>query len=76
MPHIALVTGAGQGLGSSIAGALFSAGYSVVITDRLLEQAQAAAAALDPTGERVMALRLDVSSTAEFQAALAAVLKN
>ena len=75
MTHIALVTGAGQGLGSNIAHALFNAGYSVVITDRLLAQAQAAAAALDPSGERVMALKLDVSSKADFQAALAAVVE-
>jgi 3-oxoacyl-[acyl-carrier protein] reductase len=75
MTHIALVTGAGQGLGSSIAQALFIAGYSVVITDRLLAQAQAAASAMDSSGERVMALKLDVSSKADFQAALAAVLE-
>lgn len=75
MTHIALVTGAGQGLGSNIAQALFNAGYSVVITDRLLAQAQAAASLLDPSGERVMALRLDVSSKADFQAALGAVLE-
>jgi 3-oxoacyl-[acyl-carrier protein] reductase len=74
MNHIALVTGAGQGLGSNIAHALFNAGYSVVITDRLLAQAQAAASALDPSGQRVMALELDVSSKADFQAVLAAVL--
>jgi 3-oxoacyl-[acyl-carrier protein] reductase len=76
MTHIALVTGAGQGLGSSIAGELFKAGYSVVITDRLLEQAQAAAVALDPSGQRVMALKLDVSSKADFEDALAAVVEN
>ena len=75
MTHIALVTGAGQGLGSSIAAELFKAGYSVVITDRLLEQAQATATALDPSGQRVLALKLDVSSKADFQAALAAVLE-
>ncbi|MDH1339297.1 SDR family NAD(P)-dependent oxidoreductase [Ectopseudomonas oleovorans] len=74
MTQIALVTGAAQGLGLAIAGRLFAAGYAVVISDLSLEWAQAAAAELDPSGERVLALKLDVASKADFEAALAATL--
>lgn len=74
MSQVALVTGAAQGLGLSIASRLFAAGYAVVITDLSLERAQAAADRLDPTGQRSLALQLDVASKADFEAALAAVL--
>ncbi|WAJ38363.1 SDR family NAD(P)-dependent oxidoreductase [Pseudomonas sp. GOM7] len=74
MTQVALVTGAAQGLGLSIASRLYAAGYAVVITDLTLEHAQAAADRLDPSGQRSLALRLDVASKADFEAALAAVL--
>lgn len=74
MTQVALVTGAAQGLGLSIASRLFAAGYAVVITDLSLEHAQAAADHLDPSGQRSLALRLDVASKADFEAALSAVL--
>ncbi|MGN0923163.1 SDR family NAD(P)-dependent oxidoreductase [Ectopseudomonas mendocina] len=74
MSQVALVTGAAQGLGLSIASRLFAAGYAVVITDLSLERAQAAADRLDPSGQRSLALQLDVASKADFEAALAAVL--
>lgn len=75
MTHIALVTGAAQGLGFSIARQLFAAGYAVVLSDLSLAAAQAAADELDASGERVLALKLDVASKADFEAALAAVLQ-
>ena len=74
MTQVALVTGAAQGLGLSIASRLYAAGYAVVITDLTLEHAQAAADHLDPSGQRSLALRLDVASKADFEAALSAVL--
>ncbi|MBE7374302.1 SDR family NAD(P)-dependent oxidoreductase [Pseudomonas lopnurensis] len=74
MSQIALVTGAAQGLGNAIAGRLFAAGYAVVVSDLSLVGAQAAAAELDPSGERVLAVKLDVASKADFEAALAATL--
>lgn len=74
MTQVALVTGAAQGLGKSIVEQLLSAGYRVVISDRSLELALATAAELDGTGERVLALKLDVSSKADFEEALAAVV--
>lgn len=75
MTQIALVTGAAQGLGYAIAARLFAAGFTVVITDLSLARAQAAAEALDTSGERVLALQLDVGSKADFEAALAATLQ-
>ncbi|MDE3737869.1 SDR family NAD(P)-dependent oxidoreductase [Pseudomonas resinovorans] len=75
MSQVALVTGAAQGLGLAIASRLFAAGYAVVITDLSLERAQAAADRLDPSGERSLALKLDVASKADFESALAATLE-
>ncbi len=74
MTQVTLVTGAAQGLGKSIAEQLLAAGYRVVISDRSLESAQATATELDASGERVLALKLDVSSKADFEQALAAVI--
>ena len=74
MTQIALVTGAAHGLGNSIAQALYAAGYAVVITDLSLAAAETAARELDPSGERVQALKLDIASKADFEQALAAVL--
>jgi len=74
MTQIALVTGAAQGLGYAIAARLFAAGYAVVLSDLNGARAEAAAAQLDPSGERVLALQLDVASKADFEAALAATL--
>lgn len=73
MTHVALVTGAAQGLGRVIAERLHGAGYKVALGDIAVAQAEAAAAELDPTGETALALKLDVSSKADFEAALAAV---
>lgn len=75
MTQVALVTGAAQGLGLAIAGRLFAAGYAVAITDLSLERAQAAADRLDPSGQRSLALKLDVASKADFEVALAAVVE-
>ncbi len=76
MTQVALVTGAAQGLGLAIASRLFAAGYAVAITDLSLERAQAAADRLDPSGQRSLALKLDVASKAEFEAALVAVVEH
>ncbi|MCK6188265.1 SDR family NAD(P)-dependent oxidoreductase [Pseudomonas sp. EYE_354] len=74
MNQIALVTGAGQGLGQHFCASLLRAGYSVVITDLNLEAAQACAKQLDPAGERTLALQLDAGSKADFETGLEQVL--
>ena len=63
MKDIALVTGAGRGLGKEVARQLVHHGYDVLISARSLESAREAAEELGGT-----ALRLDVSSKADMTA--------
>ncbi|WP_342622167.1 SDR family NAD(P)-dependent oxidoreductase [Pseudomonas alkylphenolica] len=74
MSQVALVTGAGQGLGQTFSARLLQAGYRVVVTDRSLDAAQASACLLDPAGERTLAVQLDVGNKADFEQALNQVL--
>ncbi|MNE16980.1 3-oxoacyl-[acyl-carrier-protein] reductase FabG [compost metagenome] len=74
MSQVALVTGAGQGLGQTFSARLLQAGYRVVVTDHSLDAAQASARLLDPAGERTLAVQLDVGSKADFEQALNQVL--
>ncbi|HVW51976.1 MAG TPA: SDR family oxidoreductase [Trinickia sp.] len=70
----AIVTGAAQGLGAVIAQRLHAAGYNVAIADIAFEKAQGMADELDPLGATAMAVRLDVGSKPEFEAARDTVL--
>ncbi len=70
--RVALVTGAGRGIGAAIAQALHQHGARVVVTDLEPELAQAVAAQLDPAGDTAMALTLDVRRKEDFEQALAA----
>ena len=76
MSHIALVTGAGQGLGQHFCASLLRAGYAVVITDIELQAAKACALQLDPGGESTLALQLDVGNKADFERVLVQVLEH
>lgn len=75
MSQVALVTGAAQGLGKAIASSLFDAGFTVVITDANTSGAQETADEIDPTGEKVLALKLDVLSKNDFSSALSASIE-
>jgi 3-oxoacyl-[acyl-carrier protein] reductase len=66
---VALVTGAAQGLGEAIARRLHAAGYRVALADLALDKAEAVAKSLDATGATTMALKLDIRSKADFEAA-------
>ncbi|MDO6694758.1 SDR family oxidoreductase [Aliiglaciecola sp. 3_MG-2023] len=68
---VALVTGAAQGLGYVISESLCKAGYSVVMSDVDVSMAAEAAKVLDPTGEKVVATKLDVLSKDDFVNGLA-----
>lgn len=67
-----VVTGAAGGLGERIVRELRGAGARVALLDRDLPGAQALAAEVDPSGERVVALRCDVTDSGSVQEAVAA----
>lgn len=73
--RVAIVTGAGRGIGKAAAIALASAGAAVVLTSRTREQLDEAAGEIASAGGRALAHRADVTSESEvaglFDAALA-----
>jgi 3-oxoacyl-[acyl-carrier protein] reductase len=69
--RVAVVTGAGEGIGQEIARRLVEAGASVVANDLDAERVRAAAAALDPSGGRARALPGDASDPTLAQALVA-----
>ncbi|MFT3760199.1 SDR family NAD(P)-dependent oxidoreductase [Thauera sp.] len=74
MKQVVLITGAAQGLGHVIAQKFCAQGACVAVTD--VDQAKAAEAAgsLDASGERVIALKLDVTRKQDFADALEAAV--
>ncbi len=60
MRKVAIVTGAGSGIGQSAALALLAEGYAVVLAGRRLDRLEAVAA-LAPTGASALAVATDVS---------------
>ena len=58
--RVALVTGAGRGIGEAIARELHAGGARVAISDVDAAAAEALALALDPTRETTMGFALDV----------------
>ncbi len=65
MTKIALVTGAGTGVGKAIASALLEDGYSVAITGRRREVLEAAAAEWKEHKDRVLVVTADISVPAD-----------
>ena len=70
---VAVVTGSASGIGKQIATVYFGAGARVVIADLNLQAAEAAAREIDPSGERAMAVAMDVTSEEAVDAGIAAV---
>jgi NAD(P)-dependent dehydrogenase (short-subunit alcohol dehydrogenase family) len=64
---IALVTGAGSGIGAATALALVREGYSVVLAGRHAETLEQTAAAAGPDAERALPVVADVSELASVQ---------
>ena len=72
--RIAIVTGAGQGIGKAIALRLVNAGADVAIMDINLSAAEAAAREIEGVGRKALPLQADVSQAAAVNAAVAQVL--
>ncbi len=70
---VALVTGAGQGIGLGIAEALCEAGYQVAITDINGQTALDSAAALQQLGHETFGLPLDVTKAGDWETAAAEI---
>jgi meso-butanediol dehydrogenase/(S,S)-butanediol dehydrogenase/diacetyl reductase len=73
---IALVTGAGQGVGQGIAFALAAEGAAVAVTGRTLAKVEATAAEIEKRGGRALALECDVKNAASLKACVNAVVKH
>lgn len=70
---VSVITGAASGIGKHIAKVYFDNGARVVIADLDLKAAEATAREFDPSGERSMAVAMNVTSEAEVDAGIAAV---
>ena len=66
----AIVTGAASGIGKEIARHFVNEGAKVAIADINLDAARAAAAELDPSGEKTLALAMDVTDEPQVDAAV------
>src|SRR3954454_13142198 len=72
---VALVTGAGQGVGKGVALALAAEGASVVAAGRTLEKVEAAAGEVRGRGVDALAVQCEVSRRADVDAAVAAAVE-
>jgi NAD(P)-dependent dehydrogenase (short-subunit alcohol dehydrogenase family) len=73
MNKVALVTGAGSGIGRAVALALSRDGFSIVLAGRRLDPLQATAAELVAVGSHAVAVQADVVSESSVQALFARV---
>jgi NAD(P)-dependent dehydrogenase (short-subunit alcohol dehydrogenase family) len=73
---VAIVTGAGQGVGRGIAFALAEAGCALVVCGRTLSKVQETAALIAERGQTTMALRCDVGVRPDVDACVAATLEH
>jgi len=64
---VAIVTGAGQGIGKGIALKLAQEGANVVIADLNMETAEATAHEIEGLGRKALAVRTDVSDSKQIQ---------
>ena len=69
--QVAIVTGAGQGVGAGIANALAAAGAAVVIATRRAVNGEPAAESIRAAGHQAAFVRCDVTQPADVEAAVA-----
>lgn len=72
MPKVAVVTGAGSGIGRAVALALQGDGYDVALAGRRLAELEKTAAAAKPGGGRMMPVAADIGDEASVKALFAA----
>src|SRR5580700_11376576 len=72
---VALVTGAGTGIGREIARLFTEHGARLVLLDRVAEANQAAAYSIDPTGQRAIAVNVDVRDRPGIDAAVSRTIQ-
>jgi len=65
--QVAVVTGAGKGIGRGIALCLAEAGADVVVAARTLSDVQAVAAEIEQLGRRAIAVSVDVTNSEQLQ---------
>ena len=65
--RVALITGAGTGIGKATAKALHGAGYAVVLTGRKLDKLEAAIAAMGANADSAVAIACDVGNPDQVQ---------
>jgi NAD(P)-dependent dehydrogenase (short-subunit alcohol dehydrogenase family) len=70
--RVVFVSGAARGIGLAIAEVFLGEGYRVGVGDKDFAEAVASANRLDPSGERVLPVDLDVTETASVDRAIAA----
>ena len=74
--RVAVVTGGGQGIGAACAQALGEAGAKVIVAEMLAERVQSSVEALRALGIDAYGLTLDVTQSADVDAAAALVLRD
>ena len=74
--EVAIVTGAGRGIGAAIAARLASDGAAVAVVDVDLATAQETAARLRDTGARALAVGADVARVDDVQGAVDAIARD
>lgn len=74
--RVALVTGAGSGIGKSIAASLVHQGATAVLADIDLEASQLACEEIDPAGHRARPAQCDVRSRAEVEGLVAGIVND
>jgi len=73
--RVAIVTGAGQGVGRGIALALAAEGAKVAVTGRTVSKCEAVVAEISERGGEALALRCDVESRADVDDTVAATVE-